>query len=179
MSNPYIRRILAELWPSLEDNIWAILDCARDERICYAVEQAGLDQCCLFTDRIPQEFKLVAPHLVKLDPGHRFTRRVLDEGWNAHWGVFLQAKMDLNKLRLHLKQFLRVRDEQGHRLYFRFYDPRVLRVYLPTCTPEELQVFYGPITRFIMAGEDPSSLMEFSLQETKLKERHIGLAGVS
>jgi hypothetical protein len=29
---------------------------------------------------------------------------------------------------------------KGNRLVFRYYDPRVLRVYLPTCTPDELNV---------------------------------------
>jgi hypothetical protein len=34
------------------------------------------------------------------------------------------------------RRFLRVKDEDG--LVFRFYDPRVMRVYLPTCAAGEL-----------------------------------------
>ena len=53
----------------------------------------------------------------------------------------------------HFRQFLRVRDEAGREFFFRFYDPRVLRVYLPTCNSEELRTFFGPVELFSMEGE--------------------------
>ena len=44
------------------------------------------------------------------------------------------------RLRHHLKGFLRVRGESGQKMMFRYYDPRVLRVYLPTCNPIDTQL---------------------------------------
>jgi hypothetical protein len=64
-------------------------------------------------------------------------------------------------LRRHLREFLRVRDEAGKRLIFRYYDPRILRVYLPTCWPAELNTFFGPISAFITEGESSGEILEF------------------
>ncbi len=44
------------------------------------------------------------------------------------------------------------RSEQKAPLVFRYYDPRVLRVYLPTCSPAEFARFFGPISAGELAG---------------------------
>jgi hypothetical protein len=52
--------------------------------------------------------------------------------------------------------------EDGERVFFRFYDPRVLRVYLPTCEDEaNLRSVFGPVGRFYMEGENPETILEF------------------
>jgi hypothetical protein len=56
---------------------------------------------------------------------------------------------------------LTVSGAEGRKLYFRFYDPRVLRVYLPTCTTDERSTFFGPVTCFLMEGEEPDELLLF------------------
>ena len=55
-----------------------------------------------------------------------------------------------------LRIFLTVMTEKKKKLLFRYYDPRVLRPYLPSCTPAELQTFFGPIDQYVIEGEDPS-----------------------
>jgi hypothetical protein len=65
------------------------------------------------------------------------------------------------EVRRHLRTLFRVKDETGRILIFRWYDPRVLRAYLPTCLPAELHTFFGPIERFYCEGEDPGSLLQF------------------
>jgi hypothetical protein len=47
---------------------------------------------------------------------------------------------------------LRVETEDGQRLVFRYFDPRVLRVFLPVCTPAEKNDFFGPVYRFFIEG---------------------------
>ncbi len=94
-------------------------------------------------------------------PGPRFTRRVLLEGWGASWGCFIVAPLELSPLRQHLRSLLRVRTEEGQVLLFRYYDPRVLRAYLPTCSRQELTTFFGPITRFIAEDEGGTAALTF------------------
>ena len=36
------------------------------------------------------------------------------------------------------------------------HDPRVLRVFLPTCTPDELSDFFGPIGSFLVESDQPA-----------------------
>jgi hypothetical protein len=67
-----------------------------------------------------------------------------------------------------------VYDEEGSSLYFRYYDPRVLRAYLPTCNAEELGNVFGPIEFFMSEQEDPGSVSRFRnvsgvLQHEKLR----------
>jgi hypothetical protein len=50
----------------------------------------------------------------------------------------------------------------GKQVYFRFYDPRVLRVYLPTCTVEEMRTFFGPIKCFLTEGDKPEAALRFA-----------------
>ena len=50
---------------------------------------------------------------------------------------------------------------KSQKVLFRFYDPRVLRVFLPGCTPKESAQFFGPIKRYFFEGEDPSEVLEY------------------
>jgi len=90
--------------------------------------------------------------------------------------VFLKSGSSLPRLRKHLREFLVVRDAAGRRLVFRYYDPRVLRVYLPTCTTDELRTVFGPIDTFWMEGEDPAEMVEFVFDGRKLHRNSIQLA---
>ena len=58
-----------------------------------------------------------------------------------------------------------VYDEKGTPLYFRFYDPRVLRIYLPTCNESELQTVFGPVNHFYVEGKEEKLLIEFGCTE--------------
>lgn len=64
---------------------------------------------------------------------------LLMKGWGQSIGYFIGSRAEPAELLTHLRKFLFV-DLPGkeRRAYFRFYDPRVMRAYLPTCTPEQL-----------------------------------------
>jgi len=148
---------------------WAILDGARDERIVPAVERSYQDKCCLFAGNISPQLKAVAPYLVRLDPGEYLSETVLENGWGNAWGVFFSSSASLETLRKHFRRFLRVTDEAGRRLLFRFYDPRVLSIYLPTCNNEELTTIFGPIDRFVLEGDEGAKLVEYRFSGVRLK----------
>jgi hypothetical protein len=157
-------QILQALWPpgnKAKPSVWAILDCARDPKIYLALLESKLEFRCLYSGKLPRELEMAAPHLVELSPTNRLIGRWLDEGWGQAWGVFMKID-DAANLRHHLRKFLQVQDEDGRRLVFRYYDPRVLRAYLPTCTPDELLQIFGPIRSFIVENAGGESCLEFS-----------------
>jgi hypothetical protein len=171
MKETVLVRILDTLWPpGLPSRmaVFVILDGARDERIHSAVRGTFLPKDCLYTGDLPRQLQMTAPYLVQLERDDRFTRYVLEKGWGGSWGVFLRTETGIKQLRRHLREFLRVRDEAGKRLIFRYYDPRVLRVYLPTCWPGELNTFFGPVAAFFTEGEDPREILEFRNEHGKL-----------
>jgi len=159
------------LWPpgGAAASVWAVLDLARDRRIHAALLESRLEFLCLYSGRLPRELELAAPHIVELPRGHRLLDRLLGEGWGDSWGIFARIE-DPTLLRRHLRKFLKVRDEDGRRLLFRYYDPRVLRRYLPTCTADELRQFFGPVQSYYTEGEQGTTLQEFSFAGS-LRER--------
>jgi hypothetical protein len=123
---------------------------------------------CLYTGQIKPDLAQVAPYLVRLEQNSEFAKWVIAEGWGKHWGVFVVAPVDFRAMRHHLRHFLIVHTSDGKAYYFRYYDPRVLRPYLPTCTAGELTEFFGPIQTWIAEGEDPGALLRFNLADGKL-----------
>jgi|GEM_PF-1236392 len=56
-------------------------------------------------------------------------------------------------MRHHFRHFSDVEFEDDGRIVdFRYYDPATLRVYLPTCNPQELFRFFGPVKMFFAEG---------------------------
>ena len=178
MANCDLDQLLDALWPSgsaSASSVWAIFDGARDPRVFPALRNSGLDYICLYSGDLPRELKPVAPYLVELTRHGASARHLLDLAWGNSWGIFLGID-DCSNLRPHLRQFLRVRDESGRYLLFRYYDPRVFRVYLPTCNLAELKTLFGPIKRFMVEDEHPERLIEFTFDGIRLHERRLELA---
>ena len=59
-----------------------------------------------------------------------------------------------------LPKLLWVRDEGQRQLYFRFYDPRVLPVFLPTCDAEQRRQVFGPVEKLYCLSD--GKLQQFS-----------------
>jgi hypothetical protein len=171
----YVGRLKAALWPeeSMRPvNMWAVLDGAKDEKIYNLVSRCYLDKCCLFAGELSPELERAAPHLVQISPRDSVSDSLLTLGWGRAWGIFIQSDDSIRALRRHLRTLLRVKDEAGRYLLFRYYDPRVLRVYLPTCLDPEVKSMFGSsITRFSMESKDSDSVISFELDwNDRLKE---------
>jgi hypothetical protein len=125
------------------------------------------------------QLALFAPYLVSLPPQSKVLEKLVAGGWGKSWGVFLTCNWGFADLRHHLRHFLMVKLPDEKQVYFRFYDPRVLRVYLPTCTPEELYQFFGPIWRFAAEAEKPQDLLEFVRQGAGIRSNiwHLAAKG--
>ena len=143
-----------------------IVDAARDQSIYALLLDCFYSQrYCLFSGPIGPELRIVAPYLIQLDYDDRKTRKFISQAWGRSWGVFLKCDARAESLRRHLRTFLLVRDEAGNHLTFRYYDPRVLRLYLPTCTVNELRDVFGPIERFFVEDKVPDTMLEFGFDK--------------
>jgi hypothetical protein len=175
------QRLLTTLWPAGESSaagVYAILDGARDPRIPSRVESYLDQKACLYEGNLPRELTNAAPHLLRLFCDDRFCRRLLEDGWGNAWGVFAITVTSLTSLRRHFRKFMVVRGPTGNRLVFRWYDPRVLRVYLPTCTVEDLRTVFGPIEAFVVEGSEAGTAHHFAFDGERLTNTIIRLDGV-
>ena len=165
------------LWPAgaAAASVWAVLDLARDPRIYALLLESRLEFLSLYSGRLPRELERVSPHMVELLPGHAFTARLIEQSLGMSWCVFMRID-DPTALRPHLRKLLKVRAEDGRTLIFRWYDPRVLRAYLPTCRPDEQRAFFGPMTSMWAEGEGGRSLLEFRFDRRGFGTQTIPLA---
>ena len=170
------KNLNAALWPPDAWSFmktWAILDAARVERIYRAVDRSSQESCCLFAGNISPQLRAVAPYLVRFDKDDELTNFALDKGWGNAWGIFFSSQASMETLRKHFRRFLRVTDEFSRKLLFRYYDPRVLAIYLPTCTNEELTEIFGPVERFVVEADEGSRAVEYRFSGVRLKSARV------
>lgn len=161
MAKQFLHDIEALLWPKgFTRDVWMILDGARDQRVYSSLVGSYMNYSCLYAGDLSAALERAAPYLVQLEFESGDTRRLIDRAWGHSWGVFLRCDDRIERVRRHLRQFLRVRTQRGRPMIFRYYDPRVLRIYLPTCTPEELRTVFGPIQSFYMEDENPTTVLD-------------------
>lgn len=160
--------ISPHLFTSPGINVYAVLDGASVYDLIVHLERYQPKSACLYRGELPLDLQYTAPYLVQLQPKSQFTTWLLERGWGNHWGIFAASEADLVTVRKHFRTFLMVQDEDGKSLYFRYYDPRVFRAYLPTCNSEEQQHVFGPILYYVMEGEDPAGLLRFALTDEGL-----------
>jgi len=171
MSDSRLAALLEELCPpALDDTAtraFALVDAARDEKIYPAILGADCRWTCLYRGDAAATMAEVAPYLVELDRFSLFTLWLIHKGWGNSWGVFIHAATSLEILRNHFRKFVMAKLPDGRMVYFRFYDPRVLRPYLPTCDEQELAAMFGPVSRYLIEDED-GAVMKFTHAEGKL-----------
>jgi hypothetical protein len=157
--------------------LFAVLDLARDRRIEPTVTRNPGDFCCVENARLSPQTRSAAPYLVRLRKKKPLAAQLLDGGWGANWGVFAAAskRKALETMRLHFHALLRVRLPDGQPVIFRYYDPRVLRVFLPTCSADQLKELFGPVREYWMEDEDPETLLRFSFDGRQLLRTRIDL----
>ena len=161
------QRISATLYAALAravesgSKLYALLDAAQDPMLPRRAADAGLPVESLYAGRLGGMLDDVAPHLVSLDPRGEVTGALI-ERCSEHLGVILQTTASFEPLRKHLRKFLMVKDQAGKKYRFRFYDPRVLRAFLPVCSAEEVNRFFGPVQRFYTAARDGEGVLAFA-----------------
>lgn len=145
-----------------ETQVYAVLDAASIPNLLSLLAEHAVEHVCLYRGELDPELAQTAPYLVHVSVESPFSRLLFQRGWGNHWGILVLSKEALRALRMHFRKFLMVFDPDGKPLYFRYYDPRVLRVYLPTCNEDELNTFFGPVSAYVVESENPDVLLRFT-----------------
>jgi hypothetical protein len=130
-----------------EGHIYAIVDaCNVPTAPKKALDLGSQRAVSLYRGSAEQDFWDVAPYLLKVD--EEVVDWILANSSTEGWGIFVASKADLESLRLHLRHFLKVQSPKGEIWFFRFYDPRVLKPFLASCSRDELYTLFGPVLAF-------------------------------
>jgi hypothetical protein len=164
------------LWHEAETrNVYAVLDGAQNAELLdwlYAHDAPQFH--CLFAGAIAPDIAEVAPYVVALDHGSRFATELVEGNWVPNFGVFLVSDAGLESVWRHLRQLTLVYGPDLESLYFRFYDPRVLRTFLPTCNSTQLEEFFGCVNFFFSEGDSGAGSHVWSRVDGQLVEERIG-----
>lgn len=151
--------------------LYALLDAACEPSVLKALFESK-EQCrSLFEGHQGAQLAHFAPYLVRLPAESPFITTLVEQGWGKNWGVYVTCAEPLDRLRHHFRHLLMVKLPDRKQVYFRFYDPRVLRLFLPTCDAEQIRLLFGPIQYYIMEDEKPDTLLRFSNKERGVGRR--------
>ncbi|MCC6535890.1 MAG: DUF4123 domain-containing protein [Burkholderiales bacterium] len=158
------------LWTTPEDRVYALLDGASVPSLLdrlYAEPRPEFE--CLMHGELAPDMAEVAPYLVSVQRDGAFTDWLLTQGWGNHWGIFAVARTDIRPLWFHLRTLNVVYGPEGKPMLFRYYDPRVLRVFLPTCSPQQVKEMFGPVASFVAEADAPSMALSFAHVDGELQ----------
>lgn len=157
IARPNYSDLLDLIWGSLpnggsELSVFAILDGAKNHKIYSFVHNSGLASSCLFSGKMSYAMTRAAPHVVELERYHPSTLELLELMWGNRCGIIVTADKakGMKGVRNHCRRISKVMSPAKRPLYFRFYDPEILKVMLPVCAVEEVQYLTGPMNHIFL-----------------------------
>lgn len=144
-----------------ECNLYGIVDSARNDEVFRFFLNGEFNYKSLFEETKDLQLYGVSGFLVECKKESQLFNWMTTKAWGNCSCLFLITKVSFDEILAHFQQFNRVYLEDDEEVFFRFYDPRVLRAYLPTCTKTELDIFFGKVENFIFEDKDYNVLNAF------------------
>jgi hypothetical protein len=160
---------------SAQQPLYAVLDAARDAGVPELLRGGGAEHGSLYDGPSAAGWAAIAPYLVRLEAGAAPLGQVTTRAWGQSSAIYLTCDRPFAEVRRHLRRFLRVAHAGATHL-FRFYDPRVLRRFLPVCTAGELAELFGPLDAYFTESRDPAVLLRFTRQAARSGGERIDVA---
>lgn len=149
--------------------VYAVLDGVMVPNLPGKLFESRVPNYCIRTGDLTPDEAHAAPYLVYLSPDSKFSDWVLSEALGKHWGIFVQSPRSMLEMRRHFRALSQTYDEKGNPLKFRFYDPRVLAKFLPTCNGGELKTIFGDVEAFYTEEDGGGSgFVRFKIDNGKL-----------
>lgn len=157
---------------------YLVLDGARLREQLNEAKQLNNNYRCLYKGKVEEYLQDVAPYLFTCSAATEMAQWFIKEGFGKAWGVGICTDQDFETVYKHLRRFLMIKTENGKQLYFRYYDPRVLSIFLPTCDRAQVIDFFGPVRSFIVEHNTTNEAIEFSHENGVLQQRLISVEEV-
>ena len=147
-----------------KETLYTVIDaCQAPDLIAFSRHELGQPTRMLFKGTVTSlpEVETFAPFFIPIDVSSSFLENwARYAGKNA--GVLFASSAEPRVIFRHLRSIFVVKDESGQEHFFRFYDPRVARAFIPSCSAEEVAEFFGPIRTFWIDSEVPNVVERWS-----------------
>jgi hypothetical protein len=168
---PTLHDRVLDVLRSQKEPLFAILDAARDPLVYLRITACKERKQSLYEGPEADRLSFFAPYLISLPRNSPFLEQLVREGWGNAWGVYLSCDKPFEEVRRHLRHFLMVElGEKKQKVLFRFYDPRVLREFLPTCSGDQAPQFFGPIGSILLEGDASGELTRYRCVRSALEQ---------
>jgi hypothetical protein len=141
-----------------ECNLYGIIDSARNEDVFRYLITGNVQYRSLFQGTMDEQSYGVSGFLVECKKESLLFQWMTEDAWGDSCCIFFTSKLSFDELFSHFQKFNRVYLEDDEVVLFRYYDPRVLRVYLPTCNRGEIEVFFGNVFSFYAENADGNEI---------------------
>lgn len=161
------KNLLRQLFSEPRLKAYAVLDGASNPALLdHLYGDDAPEFSCLYRGELEPDIAECAPYLARLEAGTAFTDWLTGNGWGLHWGIYAVADCDLKSLRYHLRKLNMVYDPETNKsLLFRYYDPRVLTTFLPTCDAKQVSDFFGPVHAWLAETGGGLGIQRFARDE--------------
>ena len=149
--------------------LYIVVDAARDKRI-YDLVHDALFPMCLFRTEVVSPVGRAAPYLVPVEHAERLVEAWRKVGRGESWGLFLRSSEQQARLRQRLRTFNQAKLPDGRVVLFRWWDPRVFRVYLPTCDAADLNQWFASVEEYVCETEDGAGFMLYRHRDGALAQ---------
>lgn len=157
---------------------YILLDAARLSVRIHEATAINPEHRSLYEGRSEEPLADLGPFLFTVPNDETFVNWYSSNGWGNAWGVLIETEASFDELFEHFRNFLLVKTDEDKELYFRFYDPRVLKTFLPTCRKDQLIQFFGPVDKFITEDNAKETAIEFFLHNKALHQRVVTISQV-
>jgi len=147
------------------ERLYAILDSADAPEVHEFLVADDVAAQPLYSPGAEPTLELVAPYVVPVN--EELLTRLRADVWRDDWGLLVDARIPISSLVRHLRRLLLVDHPAGQTVYFRLYDPRVLRRFLPCCDAAELAHVFGPVDAYIVPDNSGDRFTRYVVVETR------------
>lgn len=158
-------------------DVYAILDGAMVKQLPDWFEDRDAPYACLFPGETDPMVLTRAPWLVRTEPGSEPMAWILQEGWARNWGMFAVVPRDtpFDAVLDHFRKFLQVRLPDERLVFFRFYDPRVQRLFLPSCDAGQTGELFALPLSWVCESDGGEALLVHTVAAGSVKVQTVPL----
>jgi len=140
-----------------------LLDCAGIEGGSAQISRYIFSEIqCLFVGTLATDLAGVAPYLGQLQSLNADVARTVENLMKRHAGVLVMPKekplggfdLSFSQLYRHFRKLNMIEGPDGKKLFFRYYDPRVLIKVVQVFDAAQLDELFGPVSSFIVIGNE-------------------------
>lgn len=142
-------------------HLYGIVDSARNDEVFRYLVTGDVRYKSLFEDTMDVQSYGVSGFLVECKKESPLFQWMTTDAWGDNSSIFFTSKASFEDLFSHFQKFNRVYLEGDDVVLFRYYDPRVLRNYLPTCNQVEIETFFGEVGSFFAESDTPEVIYVF------------------